>query len=135
MCILLSRYCISRSGVRTTISVDTQAANTGSCNGDSGGPLNHYETVGEKNRYVQVGKKTTNKGIISTGAHYFLFWTVTKMFPSEVVAPDLSPPQIGIVSGGISSCGDRDIPGIYTRVGAADVLSFIFRSADVEWGA
>lgn len=33
--------------------------------------------------------------------------------------------QIGIVQGGVGSCGDRKMPGIYIRLKDQDILSFI----------
>ncbi len=33
--------------------------------------------------------------------------------------------QVGVVSGGIGKCGDRNFPGVYVRVDNEHVLSFI----------
>jgi len=33
--------------------------------------------------------------------------------------------QVGMVSGGVSSCGDRDIPGYYTRLDHPEIANFI----------
>ena len=33
--------------------------------------------------------------------------------------------QVGLVSGGVSSCGDRDIPGYYTRLDHPEIGDFL----------
>ncbi len=33
--------------------------------------------------------------------------------------------QVGLVSGGVSSCGDRDIPGYYTRLDHPEIADFV----------
>ena len=36
--------------------------------------------------------------------------------------------QIAILNGGVSACGDQDIPAIYTRVDYPEILDFILQS-------
>ncbi len=33
--------------------------------------------------------------------------------------------QIGMVAGAVSSCGDKDIPGYYTRLDYPDIADFV----------
>ena len=33
--------------------------------------------------------------------------------------------QVGMVSGGVSSCGDKDIPGYYTRLDHPEIADFV----------
>ena len=33
--------------------------------------------------------------------------------------------QVGMVAGAVSSCGDKDIPGYYTRLDYPDIANFI----------
>ena len=33
--------------------------------------------------------------------------------------------QVGLVSGGVSSCGDKDIPGYYTRLDFPEIADFV----------
>ncbi len=37
--------------------------------------------------------------------------------------------QLGIVSGGVAGCGDRDLPGIYPRMDHPDILDFVKKVA------
>jgi len=39
--------------------------------------------------------------------------------------------QVGIVSGGVSICGDKEIPGYYTRLDHPDISEFVHNANDI----